>query len=137
MQPCRQQDEVGVVQHTAHSVRMVSTLRSLSSAFANLLWSALGACFLSLSPSLSLPLHRKGHFLIGSLREEQMRASSVLWTGHWSIKLMSFSPFSPPPPTLPTRHVFLLHILFLSVAVARGQFVTESTSFSHVVGAIP
>lgn len=50
---------------------------------------------------------------------------------------MSFSPLSPPPPTLPTRHVFLLHILFLSVVVARGQFVTESSSFSHLVGAIP
>lgn len=70
---------------------MVSTLTSLSATFANLLWSALGVCFLSLC------LYRKDHFFwLSHSLEEKMKGRLFLGTRPRSIKLMSFS--QPPPP---------------------------------------
>lgn len=66
-----------MVQHTAYSVWTLSTLRSLSSTFANLLWSALGACSsLSVSLCLSLSIGRT-IFLTESLTRGANEGSSV------------------------------------------------------------
>lgn len=83
---------------------------------------------------------KEGHFLIESITGEpgkgrlwwvfcgQDSSSIKVKSNIYSILCCCF--FSP------TRHASLLHFLFLSVLFARGQFVTENTSFSHLVAAI-
>lgn len=136
------------MRHQAHTAILwiVSTARSPSSTFANLALEDPHAVlergrihFDGVKPGKRTALHRRdvcsgfqGAFDQGYTQQHFAYGSSspTLLLLHSCISLMA----APLPPS---SCCFLSPFpLSASVLVARGQFVTENTSFSHLVAAI-
>lgn len=110
---------------------MVSALRSLSSTFANLLWSALGARFFFCF--FSGLLCKLGFGIELSTGEQGASLTGVSGTRCSSIRIRSDNVYSSLflllllHPSSPTRHAFLLCFLFLWVHLLPEVSLSQRT----------